>query len=342
MTARRLTAREIAELVGGELIGRADAAVVSVAALDEAGPDDVSFLASGTYLPYLRRSSAGVVLVAPHHRDATAGPATRIVVPDPRQALGVVLRALAPDGAPTWGIAPTATVGRGCRWAGRIAIGPYAVLGPGVRLGADCSIGAHTEIGSGATLGDACRLDAHVVVAAGAELGHRVVAKPGARIGTAGFGYTAAGGARERLPHVGRCAVGDDVEIGANTTVDRGSVGATRIGPGTKIDNLVQVGHNVRIGARCVIMAQVGLAGSTLIGDDVMLAGQAGLAGHLRVGDGARVAAQSGVIGDVAAGATVSGYPARDHRSVLRQSAALARLTPLVSSLERLAHERND
>ena len=134
------------------------------------------------------------------------------------------------------------------------------------------------------------------------------------------------------------------IAIGANTTVDRGSVGTTRIGPGTKSDNLVQVGRNVRIGARCIIMAQVGIAGTTTIGDDVILAGQAGLAGQLCVGDRARIAAQSGVIGDIPAGATVSGYPARDHRSMLRQSAALARLTPLVTSLERLLrpHDRSD
>jgi UDP-3-O-[3-hydroxymyristoyl] glucosamine N-acyltransferase len=339
-----LTAREIAELVGGEVIGRADVAIAGAAALDEAGPGDLAFLASGTHLPYLRRSSAGIVLVAPQFRDVAAGPATRIVVPDPRAALAIVLRLLCPEAPPAWGIAPSASVGRGCRWAGRIAVGPHAVLGAHVRLGADCRIGPHVEIGTGAVLGDHCRIDAHVVIAPGAELGRRVVAKTGARIGTAGFGYTAAGDGRERLPHVGRCQVGDDVEIGANTTVDRGSVGATRIGRGTKIDNLVQVAHNVRIGARCIIMAQVGLAGTTTIGDDVILAGQAGLAGHLRVGDGARVAAQSGVIGDVPAGATVSGYPARDHRSVLRQSAALARLTPHVSALERLAdtHERSD
>lgn len=344
MSARHFTAREIAELVGGELVGRPDAAVAGAASLEEAGPGDLAFLASGAHLPYFRRSNAGVVLVAPQYRDAAAGPATRIVVPDPRAALGTALRALFPAPAAAWGIAATASVGRGCRWAGRIAVGPHAVLGPGVRLGADCRVGAHAQIGEGAVLGDGCRVDEHVLIAAGAELGHRVVAKAGARIGTEGFGYTAVGARRERLPHVGRCQVGDDVELGANTTVDRGSVGTTRIGPGTKIDNLVQVGHNVRIGARCVIMAQVGIAGTTTIGDDVILAGQAGLAGQLRVGDGARIAAQSGVIGDIAAGATVSGYPARDHRSVLRQHAALTRLTPLVTSLERLlhSHERSD
>jgi UDP-3-O-[3-hydroxymyristoyl] glucosamine N-acyltransferase len=171
-----------------------------------------------------------------------------------------------------------------------------------------------------------------------------VVVKPGARIGTDGFGWVDLDGTRRRVPHVGTCRVGDDVEIGANSTVDRGSLGATVIGNGTKIDNLVHIGHNVRIGARCVIMAQVGIAGTTTLEDDVVIAGQAGLAGQLRVGRGARLAAQSGVIGDIPAGATVSGYPARDHRSVLRQTAALARLTPLVTPLERLVgpHANSD
>jgi UDP-3-O-[3-hydroxymyristoyl] glucosamine N-acyltransferase len=168
------------------------------------------------------------------------------------------------------------------------------------------------------------------------------VVKPGARIGTPGFAWVGAGTRRMHLRHVGPCRIGDDVEIGANATVDRGSVGATVIGNGTKIDNLVHVAHNVRIGAGCVIMAQVGIAGSTIVEDDVLIAGQAGLAGQLRVGRAARLAAQSGIIGDIPAGATVSGYPARDHRTVLRHTAAVARLAPLVTILERLAHDYDD
>jgi UDP-3-O-[3-hydroxymyristoyl] glucosamine N-acyltransferase len=164
----------------------------------------------------------------------------------------------------------------------------------------------------------------------------------GARVGLDGFAFEATPAGPARIPHLGTCHIGDDVEIGANSTVDRGSVGTTRIGAGTKLDNLVHVGHNVRIGARCLVMAQTGMAGAVTVGDDVMIAGQAGLADHLSVGDRARIAAQSGVIGDVPPGAVVSGYPARDHRQVLRQTAALRRLTPLVPTLERLArnHDR--
>ncbi len=341
MSARGLTARRIAALVDGELLGSPEVVVAGVAPLLDAGPGDVSFLATSRHAPVLAASRAGVVLLSAAFRDAP-GPPTRVVVADPRAALATVLAALHPAVSPPWDVHPTARLGRGCRWRGRLAVGPHTVLGIDVQLGADCHLGAHVAIADGARLGDRCRLDDGVHIGPGAELGHRVVVKSGARIGTDGFGYVAAGDGRTRLPHVGACRLGDDVEIGANTTVDRGSIGATVIGAGTKIDNLVQIAHNVRIGARCVIMAQVGLAGSTVVGDDVLIAGQAGLAGQLRVGDGARVAAQSGVIGDVPAGATVSGYPARDHRAVLRQAAALARLTAHVTTLEHLVQSHDD
>jgi UDP-3-O-[3-hydroxymyristoyl] glucosamine N-acyltransferase len=317
--ARVLSAREVAALTGGELIGSPDATVAGVAALDEAGPSDVSFLASGAYLPYFQSTRAGLVLVAPGFRDVEPGPAARVVVTDPRAAMRLVAERLAPEPAPEWGIAPTARLGRGCRWQGRIFVGPGAVLGAGVTLGTDCRVGPHAQIGDGTVLGD------------------RVTVKAGARVGLDGFAFTASPAGPVRVPHRGGCRIGDDVEIGANTTVDRGSVGTTTIGAGTKLDNLVHVGHNVRIGARCLIMAQTGMAGAVVVGDDVAIAGQAGLADHLTVGDRARVAAQSGVIGDVPPGATVSGYPARDHRQMLRQAAALRRLTPWVAALEHLA-----
>lgn len=331
-----LTALAVARLVHGELIGRGDVELAGVAPLDRAGPGELSFLATSRHLPYLRRSSAGAVLTTPQFRVA-AGPATRIVVADAHRALRVVLAALYPEPIPAWSVHPTARLGRGTAWEGRIAIGPHALLGANVRLGSDCVVEAGAVIGDGVQLGSRCRVGAHAVLHAGTTVGDRVVIHAGARVGGEGFRFTPSGNGTERLPHIGRCILGDDVEVGANTTIDRGSVGDTVVGPGTKIDNLVQVAHNVRIGTRCVIMAQVGVAGSTVIEDDVMLAGQAGLAGHLTVHREARVAAQSGVIGDVPAGATVSGYPARNHRDVLRQAAALRRLAPLVERLEQIA-----
>jgi UDP-3-O-[3-hydroxymyristoyl] glucosamine N-acyltransferase len=338
-----LTAGAVARLVNGELIGLGDVELAGVAPLDRAGPHQLALLASPRHLPYLRGSRAGAVLMTPPFRAHLEGPATRIVVPDASQALRAVLPALYSMPSPAWGVHPSARVGPGTRWEGRVAIGPHATLGAEVRLGPDCQVEAGAVIGHGVRLGGWCRVGAHAVVHAGTVVGDRVVIHAGARVGGEGFRFTAAdtgtehGSPLERLPHVGRCVLGDDVEVGANTTIDRGSIGDTVVGPGTKIDNLVQVAHNVRIGARCVIMAQVGIAGSTVIEDDVILAGQAGLAGHLTVHRGARVAAQGGVIGDVPAGATVSGYPARNHREVLRQAAALRRLTPLVQQLERVA-----
>ncbi len=336
-----LTANQVARLVDGELIGRGEVELAGIAPLDRAGPGELAFLAASRYLPYLRGSGAGAVLITPEFRGATAGPPTRIVVSSAQRALRVVLDALYPAPEPEWGVHPTARVGRGTRWEGRVAIGEHAVIGTEARLGPDCVVGSQAVIGARARLGAGCRVGNHATVHAGAVLGDRVVIQPGARVGGEGFGFLPSDGGVERVPHVGRCVIGDDVEIGANTTIDRGSIGDTVIGPGTKVDNLVQIAHNVRIGSRCIVMAQVGIAGSTTIEDDVMLAGQAGLAGHLTVHRGARVAAQGGVIGDVPAGATVSGYPARNHRDVLRQAAALRRLTPLVERLERMAHDEH-
>ena len=210
------------------------------------------------------------------------------------------------------------------------------VVGPGARLGDRVEVMAGTVIGAGVSIGDDVTIHPQVVLYPRTEVGSRVILHAGVRLGADGFGYVPGKVAHEKIPHVGRCIIEDDVEIGANSTVDRGSVDDTVIGQGTKIDNLVQVGHNCRIGARCLIMAQVGIAGSAHIEDDVILAGQAGLAGHITVGRGARIGGQAGVIGDLAAGQTVSGYPARPHREFMRAHAALYRLAEIVVELEEM------
>ncbi len=339
---RVLTAGEIARLVRGELIGEADLELAGVAPPERAGPRELTVLASSRYLEAVRRGAAGAVLIAPALRATEGGPATRIVVDNTALALRLVLEAFYPQPEIAWGVHPTARIGPGTHWQGRIAIGAYAILGADVCLGADCVIGARAYLGDGVILGDQCRVGEHAVLYPGTTVGARAVIHAGACLGGEGFGFALSDSGPRRLPHVGRCLLGDEVEIGANTTIDRGSLGDTVIGTGTKIDNLVQVAHNVRIGTHCLIMAQVGIAGSTIIEDDVLVGGQAGLAGHLTVHRGARIAAQSGVIGDVPPQATVSGYPARRHREVLRQAAALRRLTPLVETLERMAqHEQS-
>lgn len=335
------TTGRLAALVDGDLIGEPDIALAGVAPPDRARPGDLAFLASRRYLPCLKDTRASAVLLARDLRNEASVDVPQIVVTDPQHALMQVLKVFYPDRSPQWGVHPSARIGRGTRWGVRIGIGPHATVGRNVRCGNDCWIGPHAVVEDDAALGPGCVIEAHAVVHVGTVLGARVRVRTGARVGGTGFGFASTAAGLDRVPQVGGCRIGDDVEIGANTTVDRGTLAETEVGDGTKIDNLVQIAHNVRIGRRCIVMAQVGVAGSVVVGDEALLAGQAGLADHLTVGAGARIAAQSGVIGDIPAGATVSGYPARDHRSVLRQTATLERLVRIVSRLERLA-DRND
>ena len=267
---------------------------------------------------------------------AIPGPSVRVVVEQPHDALLSVLPRLyaAPSRVP--GVHSTARLGRGAHMPPDATIEAYVVVGDGVQLGARVWLGPHVVIGPDVVIGDDVRLHAGVTLSSGTRLGHRVIVHSGARIGNDGFGYVFRGGVHAKMPHVGRCVIGDDVEIGANTAIDRGSIDDTVVGAGTKIDNLVHVAHNVRIGRLCLVMAQVGIAGSARIEDGCILAGQAGVNGHSTLGAGARLAAQGGLFGDIPAGESWSGYPARLHREALRTQAALQRLPRLMRSLERL------
>ena len=341
---RRITAGELAALTGGRLLGSAAVTVDGIASLDRAGPSALSFLVTRRYLPYFQRSQAAVVLCKPEFAEERDGPACRIVVADPHVALLAVLPVLYPEPAWTPGIHPSAVIGPHSVWEGPVAIGPYAVLGEGVRLGRSVRIGAGCVLGDGVVVGNEVQLYPQVVCYSGTTLGDRVIVHAGARLGSDGFGYIPGrdGAATRKIPQIGRCIIGDDVEIGANTTIDRGSVDDTMIGAGTKIDNLVQVAHNVRIGARCLIASQVGIAGSAHLEDDVMVAGQAGVGDHMRVGRGAQITGGGSVYGDIEAGATVSGYPARPHREFLRAQAALYRLAPIIDQLEALVRAADE
>ena len=257
----------------------------------------------------------------------------------PLEKLLSLLPRLYPETPPSPGVAATARIGKGATLGERVSIGEYVVIGAGSKIGADAVIGAHCVVGEKATVGDGSRLWPGVTIYPGASLGGRVVIHSGARIGCDGFGYVFRDGAHNKIPHVGRCIIGDDVEIGANTTIDRGSIDDTVVGSGTKIDNLVHIAHNVRIGEKCLMMAQVGVAGSVTIGDGAILAGQAGISGHLSIGAGARLAAQAGVFGDIPAGETWSGYPARPHRDSLRASAAVFKLAGMIRRLEKLLED---
>ncbi|MBL8959456.1 MAG: UDP-3-O-(3-hydroxymyristoyl)glucosamine N-acyltransferase [Gemmatimonadetes bacterium] len=332
---RSLTARRIAELTAGELIGDPEVSVGAVAPVERAGPGTVTFLASAKYAAAFAASQASVALVSPELAELP-GVATRIVVRNPHEGMLALLPHLYAARRRRPGIDPTARLGRGVQLGAQVEIGPYVVLGDGVVLGDRVTLGAHVVIGDGVTVGADTLLHPHVTVYSGSALGARVIAHAGVRIGSDGFGYVFGDGAHRKIPHVGRCLVEDDVELGANTTVDRGSIDDTVIGAGTKIDNLVQVAHNVRIGRLCLIMSQVGIAGSVRIGDGCVLAGQVGVSGHHVIGDRARLAAQAGVFGDIPAGETWSGYPARPHREALRAQAALFKLPGMIRRLERL------
>ncbi len=305
-----------------------------VAGLDSADAASLSFFSSSRYAADAAATLAGAVLVTPELLERVAHVPARIVVAKPQEAMLSVLGLLWRAPAFEAGIHASAVIGHGLSLGEGAAIGARTVIGDGVRIGARTRIHAAVTVGDGVTIGDDCIVYPNVVAYAGTVLGDRVQIQSGAVLGSDGFGYVFRDGVHHKIPHVGRCILESDVEIGANTTIDRGSVGDTVIGAGTKIDNLVQIGHNVRMGRLCLVMAQVGISGSTRIGDGVVIAGQAGLAGHITIGAGARIAGQAGVFGDVPPGETWSGYPARPHRESLRAQAAARRLPALLKQLD--------
>jgi UDP-3-O-[3-hydroxymyristoyl] glucosamine N-acyltransferase len=264
----------------------------------------------------------------------------RIVVDNPHDALLAVLPRLYAPSPRQPGVHPTARLGLGAQVPPDATIEAYAVIGERVQLGRRAWIGAQTVIEHDVVIGDDVRVYPAVTLNTGTRIGNRVAVHAGARIGSDGFGYVFRDGAHAKMPHVGRCVIGDDVEIGANTTIDRGSIDDTMVGAGTKIDNLVHVAHNVRIGRLCLIMAQVGIAGSARIEDGCIVAGQVGLSGHNAIGAGARIGAQAGVFGDIPAGESWSGYPARPHKEALRAQAAMFKLPALMREIEQLISER--
>ena len=336
------TADDLALLVGGSVMGDGDAVVRGIAPLDRAGEHELSFLTRARYAPMLAHTQAGVVLVSPELAAVEGRPRARIVVDRPYEALLQLLPRFYSPHSPPPGIHPTAQIGRGVEIGAGASIAPYVVLGEGVRLGQRVTLGAQTTLAAAVEVGDDSYLHPGVSVYRGSRLGRRVILHSGVRVGSDGFGYVSRDSRHERIPHVGRCIIEDDVEVGANATIDRGSVDDTVIGAGTKIDNLVHIAHNVRIGRLCLVLAQVGIAGSARIGDGCIIGGQAGLGGHIEVGAGARIGGQAGVFGDVPAGETWSGYPARPHRESMRAQAALFRLSGLLKRLERLVDPRGE
>lgn len=331
-----LTAAEVAAATGGTLSGDGNVRVTGVAPLDRAGPADLSFVASARYGSAFAATQARVVLMAPDLADLPGPSVVRIVVEKPYDALVALLpRFHAPEPFVP-GVHATAVVDPTAVLGSNVRVDAGAVIGAGARIGDRAWVGPHAVVGEGVTVGEDTRLYAHVVLYPGTAVGARSALHAGVRAGSDGFGYTFAEGTHRKIPHVGRCLIGNDVEIGANSTIDRGSIDDTVIGDGTKIDNLVHIAHNVRIGRLCLLMAQVGIAGSVRVEDGAILAGQVGVSGHRTIGKGARLAAQAGVFGDIPAGETWSGYPARPHHEALRAQGTLFKLAKMLKRLERL------
>lgn len=342
MTTSSLTAQAVADLVGGRLLGQGTLALTAVGPLDRADGATLSLLSAPRYLEMFRASTAGAVLLRAEHAGEPGGPATRIVVDDPAQALLQVVPVLLPEPAPVWGVDPSARIGSGATWQGEVWIGPNAVLGRGVRLGARCRVGPGAVLEDDVTLGDDVDVGPNVVCHRGSRLGHRVRLKAGAVIGGDGFGFASGPDGHRLIRHVGGCILEDDVQVGSNSCIDRGSLDDTVIGAGTKIDNLVHLAHNVRVGRGCLIMAGVGVAGSARMGNGVILAGQVGVVGHITLGDGVRVSAQSGIGQDVPARTDMGGSPARRQRDYLRAQSALYRVAQIINQLEDMVSKRGD
>lgn len=322
------TAAEIAARTGAQIAG-ADAepgrVLRDVAPLESATADELSFLDNRKYVEALRRTRAGAVLLPPDLAGVAPKTATLLLTPQPYRAYALAARAFYPEPAPVAGVAPSAAIDPTARLGHGCAVEAHAAIGAAVEIGARTLIGANAVIGPGCVLGDDVRVGANASLSH-CIIGARVRIYPGVRIGQDGFGFAPDPTGHVKVPQLGRVIVGDDVEIGANTTIDRGAGPDTVIGAGTWIDNLVQIGHNVQTGRGCIIVAQVGISGSTRLGDFVVIGGQAGLIGHLTIGSGARIGAQSGVMRDVAPGETVLGTPAAPVREFHRQTALLRRL----------------
>ena len=315
------TLSQLADLSGATIEGDAEPGrqFTDVQPLAAAGAGDVGFIVNRRYAQEFSRSKAGACLLAADMARAAPAGMALLVSGDPYRAYALVAGAFYPE----TGMSATGTGPALIDASATVAAG--AEIGPGAEIGADCRIGPGAVIGAGVVIGEGCQIGPSVSVAY-ALIGSGVTLHAGVRIGSDGFGFAPGAENHEKVPQLGRVIIGDDVEIGANSAVDRGSGPDTVIGAGSKIDNLVQIGHNVRIGKGCLIAAQVGIAGSTEIGDLVMIGGQAGIAGHLKIGDGARIAGQAGVTHDVAAGQSVAGMPATEAREHWRKLAVLGRL----------------
>jgi len=331
----QLTAREIAEIVGGKLSGNPDEAITGVAGIKEAQPGDLTFVESPKYFPALKTTRASVILLATDAK--VESDRTLIRVDNPTQAFAkVVTRTIPPPVRFQPGVHPTACIASSATLGNDVSIQPFVVVEDGATVGDRTVVGAGSYIGHESRVGSGYLIYPRVTLRDRTVLGDRVVLHSGVVLGADGFGFETVNGKHQKIPQLGNVEIGDDVEIGANTSIDRARFGKTHIGRGTKIDNLVQIGHNCVIGEHCIICSFVGMAGSTIVGDCVTIAGQVGIAGHLTIGDKSIIMAQAGVTKDVPPGSFMLGSPAVPHTKFKRVHAATQHLPELLEKLREL------
>lgn len=335
------TVGELAEVVQGRVIGDPATVIRGVASIEDARTGDITFAESLRFLQNAEQSSASAIL-APETANPVGASKVMIHVANPRLAFAQLLDLFAPEQYAVRGIHRSAVIGSDFRQGGNLSIGANCVLGENVRLGENVTIHPLCFIGDDVEIGDNVTLMPQVTVLRGTIIGNGVIIHSGTVLGADGFGYLTLQGKHRKVPQIGHVVIGDDVEIGANVTVDRAKTGATRIGRGTKIDNLVQVAHNCQIGEDCIIIAQVGLAGGVEVGNHAIIAGQTGVKEQVKIGAGAVIGAQTGVMGDVPAGAFVSGYGAKPHKDVLKTAAAVNQLPDLMKKIREMERRLRD
>lgn len=337
MTLETRTLAELAALVEGELLGDPGVRISAFNDVANASAGDITFIVREKYAGQLERTRASAVIV-PQDIQEVALPAIR--VKNPYLAAAIIHNLFYKRPLPAPGIDKSAVIGADCRIASSVSIAPLAVVGRGVTLGEKVVIESGVVIGDDVIIGDGTILEANVVVRAGCRIGSRVILYSGAVIGSDGFGYaTNSRGIHIKRPQVGNVVIEDDVEIGANTCIDRATFGSTVIGKGTKIDNLVQIGHNAKVGEGCLLVSQSGLAGSSRLGNGVVLAGQSAVGDHVDVGDGVMAAARSGINSNVKPGSVVAGFPAISYKEWLQAATAFSRIPQLLKDVRRLRRQ---
>lgn len=330
------TLNELAELVGGTVVGDGEAEIHRVAGIDSAKSGEITFLANPKYLPLLKTTQASAVMVKP---GVEAPGVSLLVCPNPYLAFAKVLTTLHVAKPEYRGVMEGAYVDPEAKLADGVTVYPGCVVGKNVSIGSGTTLYPGVILYDNVTIGEDCLIHAGTVVREGCRIGNRVIVQPKAVIGSDGFGFAPDGSGYYKIPQVGIVVIEDDVEIGANCCLDRAALGETRIGRGSKLDNLVQIAHNVKIGDDSIIVSQVGIAGSTEIGKHCTLGGQVGVAGHLKIGDNTMIGAQSGIAGNLPGGEVFSGSPAIPHRDWLRASMSFAKLPEMRKEIGRLKRQ---